>query len=388
MLLSAEVIGDTVIYVKVELIPDLIVNQSFICKQIRISEKGCPDRYVGVYEDQSILYAYSDKTTSFHKVADFSVQEDGVASVSGLDYQVTRKDYIYPEDILRMRMLLSNGEDEICQVYGVGSSFFYAPADSWNNPGRYEFISCEIPGLQILHSSVFDEPIFIPENTYYTIGKEWTKFSYDPWMPDEMNNTSKYIVKGDMEYEHIPCRNIEILNSDNILVNSVPGCDSKGKVYRYDGEVCRLRLALDFNLKIGDVASPFDVLSEVIDIDEITVNDIQYKRIIFKGVDQKYSNGDDSIWRYWVEGIGESNGNIMYPQPMPSFWQERTDECMINGVPIFTYADFSIQSSIKGLSDLEPDSDYRITYDVMGRQIKETVPGSIYIRGGKKFVAK
>lgn len=29
-----------------------------------------------------------------------------------------------------------------------------------------------------------------------------------------------------------------------------------------------------------------------------------------------------------------------------------------------------------------------ITYDIMGRQVKETLPGSIYIRGGKKFVAK
>ena len=27
-------------------------------------------------------------------------------------------------------------------------------------------------------------------------------------------------------------------------------------------------------------------------------------------------------------------------------------------------------------------------YDVLGRRVSSTVPGSVYIRGGKKFVAK
>jgi len=28
------------------------------------------------------------------------------------------------------------------------------------------------------------------------------------------------------------------------------------------------------------------------------------------------------------------------------------------------------------------------TYDVLGRRARSTVPGSVYIRGGKKFVAR
>ena len=42
-----------------------------------------------------------------------------------------------------------------------------------------------------------------------------------------------------------------------------------------------------------------------------------------------------------------------------------------------------------GLTDFTVESDFdMITYDVLGRRVSSTVPGSVYIRGGKKFVAK
>ena len=42
-----------------------------------------------------------------------------------------------------------------------------------------------------------------------------------------------------------------------------------------------------------------------------------------------------------------------------------------------------------GLTDFTVESDFdMITYDVLGRRVSSTVPGGVYIRGGKKFVAK
>ena len=64
-------------------------------------------------------------------------------------------------------------------------------------------------------------------------------------------------------------------------------------------------------------------------------------------------------------------------------------ECIEDGEVIFSFADFGDPASVRGVGD---DSSVGLNedtiYDVMGRRVDATVPGSVYIRGGKKFVAR
>lgn len=72
--------------------------------------------------------------------------------------------------------------------------------------------------------------------------------------------------------------------------------------------------------------------------------------------DNSYSPGPESYLRC----VMDANGNVLYGTDSPA---------SIPGM--------QIEDSLKD-----------ITFDVLGRRVSSTVPGSVYIRGGKKFVAK
>lgn len=81
-------------------------------------------------------------------------------------------------------------------------------------------------------------------------------------------------------------------------------------------------------------------------------------------VDMKSSIGDDNsrcpIDFSWLRSVRNSAGEIIYGQESPAAIPDVMDE-------------------------RQSESDI---YDVMGRRVRSTVPGSVYIRGGKKFVAR
>jgi hypothetical protein len=81
-------------------------------------------------------------------------------------------------------------------------------------------------------------------------------------------------------------------------------------------------------------------------------------------VDMKSSIGDDNsrcpIDFSWLRSVRNSAGEIIYGQESPAAISEV-------------------------MAERQSESDI---YDVMGRRVDSTVPGSVYIRGGKKFVAR
>lgn len=62
-------------------------------------------------------------------------------------------------------------------------------------------------------------------------------------------------------------------------------------------------------------------------------------------------------------------------------------ECIEDGETIFTLEDFNKTSSVNCITDTKSDA-AAVTYDVMGRKVTSLEPGSVYIRGGKTFVAR
>ncbi len=96
----------------------------------------------------------------------------------------------------------------------------------------------------------------------------------------------------------------------------------------------------------------------------------------------------------WVEGVGAPylDGQLTwfwFPEPDNGIYLIGFKECIEDGEVIFSFADFGDPASVRGVGD---DSSVGLNedtiYDVMGRRVDATVPGSVYIRGGKKFVAR
>ena len=96
----------------------------------------------------------------------------------------------------------------------------------------------------------------------------------------------------------------------------------------------------------------------------------------------------------WVEGIGAPyfEGQLTwfcFPKPDNGIGLGGFRECIEDGETVFTFADFGDPGAVEGIADdVNAGNTDDMIYDVLGRRVSSTVPGGVYIRGGKKFVAK
>ena len=131
-----------------------------------------------------------------------------------------------------------------------------------------------------------------------------------------------------------------------------------------DGELCKAQ-SFRFTDSVNEVNTekmPFYGFGKSIALEGIGIT--------FNGclpyfcVDMKSSIGDDNsrcpIDFSWLRSVRNSAGEIIYGQESPAAISEV-------------------------MAERQSESDI---YDVMGRRVDSTVPGSVYIRGGKKFVAR
>lgn len=378
---TVKVEGDVNISGKYEIMPGVFVEETVSCKQLSITEEGKEPRYVGVFEMLNKIYAYSEKLGRFEIVADYSVSEGRNASISGSEWTADRVDYIEEADLLHLRTILSHDGNSLTQVYGIGSDKFIADSEIWENPGYLEFVSCELTDGTEVTADVFALPTFQPTNEYYSIGKEWIIENYNIYDENEHSYSTKRVT-ADIEFAHMPCRRVSLISPDTDTERSYYiGCDYNGYVYKYDNECQRLRLALNFNLEVGDLAIANDEMSEVTLIDTVEVNGKEFKRFKFKGADN-----DSDFWRYWVDGVGASDGNILFDEPRPIGMLEKMDKCLINGECIFTYEDFSKQSGVETIGSVANSQQSGQMFDLSGRRINKASKGEIFITNGHKHI--
>lgn len=76
-------------------------------------------------------------------------------------------------------------------------------------------------------------------------------------------------------------------------------------------------------------------------------------------------------------------------------WETESGDWRIDSSNIIRVRDYMSDEDKKMIIDNSGITDIQATqcnnfgtYDVLGRRVSSTVPGSVYIRGGKKFVAK
>ncbi len=129
--------------------------------------------------------------------------------------------------------------------------------------------------------------------------------------------------------------------------------------------------------------------------DKILVNGIIRKRVVVACNDIKEDNREI----IFVEGIGPNKGYLCQPQFMAMVHGTGSALVVLNNVTdaegnvIFTAEDFDAPAYDAGVPEvgfdtgMTPAKDNKM-YDLNGREIRNPLPGTVYIQGGKKHVAK
>ncbi len=165
-------------------------------------------------------------------------------------------------------------------------------------------------------------------------------------------------------------------------------------------------LLYDFDAKTGDeywspsvsdsMTMPYIealVRVTVTNVDTILVNGVLRKRLMTK------ANGGGSPEINIVEGIGPSRGYMHIPLYGPLCTCQHTTDAFVKdivdaeGNVIFKAADFDAPAYSAGVPEVGFDTGgTRIVdnkmYDLNGREIRNPLPGTVYIQNGEKHVAK
>lgn len=166
------------------------------------------------------------------------------------------------------------------------------------------------------------------------------------------------------------------------------------KVYYYDEKTSSDYVLYDFDATKGEYMSITPIITgQIVEWDNVTCqcldiftesyanNDFKIIEVEFLASGKPILPGQETL--RWIEGMGSYAGlvNNMFG---PNLGGDYLLDVTHNGEIVFK-GDYSAVELLR--SDI-PESENAPIYDIMGRVVKETVPGSVYIRGGKKFVAK
>ena len=162
------------------------------------------------------------------------------------------------------------------------------------------------------------------------------------------------------------------------------------KLYEKDGAVYAFSIKnhisqklIDFNMTVGDTCHWDGLVGDgmvVIVDDSILVRGSTYRRL-------KLKKPNRSTGMTWVEGIGFDKFEPL--DHVSSYFSDFTWVMSVwdNGECVFTEDDFNAPAITSGVitAEAERPADNRI-YDLMGREIHDPQPGTVYIRNGKKYV--
>ena len=211
------------------------------------------------------------------------------------------------------------------------------------------------------------------------IGKEWTYINYA--VNGELHEPAKPFCKKALEKIEEDGHDVFLLyhaSSDRDYDNSqhfTKYYEEDGTLWWYSHEIGGYEILIDFNLEVGD---------------EVGYEEVAWKGyVMIEGVERLVialrSRGSGDYY-YWCEGIGAIDD--VYLSPVVMHIGERTrmtecrmgDTCLFDGSRMETY-----MSEVKQLVSEQTDD---ATYDILGRRIIKPAPGQLYIRNGKKYIAK
>ena len=159
--------------------------------------------------------------------------------------------------------------------------------------------------------------------------------------------------------------------------------EKDGAVYAFSTKYHKSSKLIDFNMAVGDTCHWNGLVGDgmvVVTGDSISVRGNTYRRL-------KLKKPYESIGMTWVEGIGFDKFEPFESVNAPFSQFKWVMSVWDDGECVFTEDDFNAPAITAGVitAEAERPADNRI-YDLMGREIHDPQPGTVYIRNGKKYV--
>ncbi len=210
-------------------------------------------------------------------------------------------------------------------------------------------------------------------------GKVWEFASWNDFRPNSLSFGVDSVC-GDVEFKGRICKEIRSHSVNNPQVySSTLVYEENGKSFYYDNYREEFMPLMDMSLKEGEQAvfnnidGLFSEIWQVTDVETIELRGYERIKVCFST-------------DYWIEGIG---GNVFLTRHDIASDGSRNEfvECRKEGEILCKREDLGYRPL--GVKDVVVEEEVEgPIYDTMGRRVETTLPGRLYIRNGRKFIAK
>ncbi len=224
---------------------------------------------------------------------------------------------------------------------------------------------------------------------FFEDGKVWESIVYTYGSNQTFLYNYTDSVCGDIEFQGKKCKKVR--ETDPFGIMDIIVFEKDRKIFYYDEIYEKFLLMMDFNLQVGDYA---EIRTEDGSyFDSVQINEVG--AVSIRGIERKVIKSNLFTW---VEGIYCSYPLIEYPRvtrftasvsrgvapiPFGDFL-----ECRKDGKVLCTREDLNLAPPAS-VTDFIVDNDPEgPIYDTMGRRVETPQPGRLYIRNGRKFMAK
>ena len=229
-------------------------------------------------------------------------------------------------------------------------------------------------------------------------GKQWNEHeTYVYWNRDEgedINRITYYslLLRGDTVVGERDCLKLYYCTESDTVYRCAM-YEEETRVYYIPSGSIEPGLLYDFSKSVGEEVNDSDFWPKpyVTNIDYIMVNGENYKRISFTDDDL-----DGPTVVTWVEGVGSDGGlfgvysswhGILVAGNIGGGKWGKMDSCYENGKCVFTNDDFHKEGITEGVGKIVFARNVeQEVYDLQGRRVQTSQRGSLYVKGGKKYI--
>lgn len=356
-----------------------------------------------LYEVGKTVFWYHQKDHKDYIIYSFH-EKDLFSSYSYYDFKKSTRDTITVNGVTRERMFFKTNDDEIvgCWVEGIGSTLDLILSRDFYDRKYKKFIRCELNGRELFNYDDFGMPKIdevpdtarLPYHPMLKEGKIWLYKNHhfeeniddegDVYDYDVYETDYNFVLRGDtvINGERAFKMYRESESGSSIYVDA--WIEQDKRVYRIHEGTTEKVLYYDFNLKRDNLW--YDNISGdkffLHHVDTLDVNEKSYNRYHF------YTYNWPTEVFNWVEGIGSLDEGILfngYTEIVPCICDYISfEKCFEDGVQI--YPQVKIPDAISSIPSTRKDDE--TIYDLQGRRVTTPQKNGLYIKNGKKYVAR
>ena len=224
----------------------------------------------------------------------------------------------------------------------------------------------------------------LPYHPMLEDGKVWILHNTISGNSDLPSYKTKIWIDGDTIINDVEAKKLamEDIGKESPIIYAIVKEVDKQLFFYYD-ELEKWSPIMDFSCGKGEYTLPASD-SGVMDLEPFLVEE----EGIIKLYDKEYRYLK-MFNQYWIEGIGSPSMTTLTFFPVPTCDDvpiPRLDECYLGDILLFSWDEWQRLSSVNPI--MTDALERSIIFDLHGREVSNPLPGSIYIRNGKKFVAK